>query len=62
MLLSNQFLNRKTIIKMKKQNPTNKLAFNKVAVTELNDTQMHDVDGGSSPACYLVISYLIAKL
>ena len=47
---------------MKKQNPNNKLAFNTVAVTELNDTQMHDVDGGSSPACYLVISFLIAKL
>jgi hypothetical protein len=36
---------------MKKQNVNNKLAFNKVAVTELNDNQMHDVDGGSSPVC-----------
>ncbi|MFH7023817.1 class I lanthipeptide, partial [Flavobacterium sp. FlaQc-50] len=36
---------------MKKQNATNKLAFNKVAVTELNDNQLHDVDGGSTPAC-----------
>jgi hypothetical protein len=47
---------------MKKQSVNNKLSFNKIAVTELNDNQMHDVDGGSSPACYLVISYLIAKL
>jgi hypothetical protein len=37
---------------MKKQNVNNKLSFNKIAVTELNDSQMHDVDGGSSPACY----------
>ncbi|WP_207761511.1 class I lanthipeptide, partial [Flavobacterium hydatis] len=28
---------------MKKQNVNNKLAFNKVAVIELNDNQMHDV-------------------
>lgn len=31
---------------MKNQNP-NKLAFNKAAVTELNDAQMHEVDGGT---------------
>jgi hypothetical protein len=46
---------------MKKQNATNKLAFNKVAVIELNDNQLHDVDGGSTPACYLVISFLLAQ-
>ena len=46
---------------MKKQNTINKLAFNKAAVAELNDSQMHDVDGGSTPACYLVISFLLAK-
>ncbi|WP_343696372.1 class I lanthipeptide [Flavobacterium sp.] len=39
---------------MKNQN-TNKLAFNKVAVIELNDKQMHDVDGGTSPLCIGVI-------
>jgi bacteriocin-like protein len=31
---------------MKKQNPTNKLAFNKVVVTELNDNQLKEVNGG----------------
>ena len=46
---------------MKKQNVNNKLAFNKVAVAELNDNQLHDVDGGSTPGCYLVISFLLAK-
>ena len=39
---------------MKNQNP-NKLAFNKAAVAELNDKQMHDVDGGTSPLCIGVI-------
>ena len=34
---------------MKKQNINNKLAFNKAAVIELNDAQMHNVDGGTSP-------------
>jgi hypothetical protein len=32
---------------MKKQNPNNKLAFNKVAVTELNERQLQDVNGGT---------------
>jgi lactobin A/cerein 7B family class IIb bacteriocin len=40
---------------MKKQNPANKLAFNKAAVTELNDNQMYDVDGGTTPVCIGVI-------
>ncbi|MWB96551.1 hypothetical protein GON26_19475 [Flavobacterium sp. GA093] len=31
---------------MKKQNPDNKLAFNKVAVTELNSHQLKNVNGG----------------
>ncbi|MET3017706.1 class I lanthipeptide [Flavobacterium hydatis] len=39
---------------MKNQNTTNKLAFNKVAVIELNDNQMHDVDGGTFPFCLSV--------
>ncbi|MDX6192046.1 class I lanthipeptide [Flavobacterium sp. FlaQc-52] len=46
---------------MKNKNTINKLAFNKVAVAELNDNQMYDVDGGTSPTCLLVISYLLAK-
>ncbi|QSW91095.1 MULTISPECIES: class I lanthipeptide [Flavobacterium] len=40
---------------MKNQNP-NKLAFNKVAVTELNDKQMHDVDGGTTSLCIVVFT------
>lgn len=32
---------------MKKQNPTSKLAFNKVAVAELNDTHLQEVNGGT---------------
>ena len=32
---------------MKTQNVNNKLAFNKAAVTELNNGQMLDVNGGS---------------
>jgi hypothetical protein len=32
---------------MKKQNPTNKLAFNKVVVTDLNDNQLKEVNGGA---------------
>jgi len=32
---------------MKKQNVNNMLAFNKVAVTELNERQLQDVNGGT---------------
>jgi bacteriocin-like protein len=32
---------------MKKQNVNNKLAFNKVAVTELNENQLKEVNGGT---------------
>ncbi|WP_394799710.1 class I lanthipeptide, partial [Flavobacterium amniphilum] len=39
---------------MKKQNVNNKLAFNKAAVTELNDAMLVDVNGGATP---LVISW-----
>ena len=34
---------------MKKQNGMNKLAFNKAAVVELNNVQLQDVNGGTSP-------------
>jgi hypothetical protein len=44
---------------MKKQNINNKLAFNKVAVIELNDNQMYDVDGGTTPLCIVVITITI---
>ena len=46
---------------MKKQNPNNKLAFNKVAVIELNETQLKDVNGGTStflPSSIIVITLL----
>lgn len=33
---------------MKKQNPVNRLAFNKAAVAELNDNQLKDINGGTS--------------
>lgn len=33
---------------MKKQNANHKLAFNKVAVTELNENQLNDINGGTS--------------
>jgi len=44
---------------MKSQNKNNKLAFNKAAVTELNDNQLQDVNGGSSPLCIGVIISLL---
>jgi hypothetical protein len=46
---------------MKKQNQNNKLAFNKAAVAELNDNQMHDVDGGTTPVC-LPITIIVLTL
>jgi len=48
---------------MKKQNPSSKLAFNKVAVTELNETQLKDVNGGTSTALpSIVISIIFLEL
>ncbi|RZJ48765.1 MAG: rSAM-modified peptide [Flavobacterium sp.] len=48
---------------MKKQNPNNKLTFNKVAVAELNDTQLQDVKGGNSTLLpSTVISIIIMTL
>ena len=46
---------------MKKQTPNNKLAFNKAAVTELNERQLQDVNGGTSPLLpsIIVISLII---
>ena len=46
---------------MKKQNVNNTLAFNKAAVTELNDAQSMEVNGGSTTVCYVIIGYLLAK-
>jgi hypothetical protein len=39
---------------MKKQNVNNKLAFNKAAVTELNDAMLVDVNGGATPVAIAV--------
>jgi hypothetical protein len=36
---------------MKKQNENNKLVFNKLAVTELNDVQLLNLYGGSGTVC-----------
>lgn len=36
---------------MKKQNTSNKLAFNKAAVAELNENSLEQVRGGSSTGC-----------
>lgn len=33
---------------MKKQNLNNKLTFNKVAIAELNDDQLNDINGGTN--------------
>lgn len=49
---------------MKKQNSNNKLAFNKTAVTELNDNQLQDVNGGSLLATAIsaaVVAIIIAN-
>ncbi len=36
---------------MKKQNVNQKLAFNKAAVTELNENSLQQINGGSSTGC-----------
>ena len=36
---------------MKKQTMNNKLAFNKAAVTELNENALNAINGGSSTGC-----------
>lgn len=41
---------------MKKQNANNKLAFSKVAVAELNETQLKEVNGGTSSVVYQTIA------
>ena len=44
---------------MKKQNPNNKLTFNKVAVTELNIDQLQNINGGTSSASIVGTTSLI---
>jgi lactobin A/cerein 7B family class IIb bacteriocin len=43
------------IYKMKNKKQPTGLLFNKVAVIELDDNQMYDVDGGTTPLCIGVI-------
>lgn len=47
---------------MKNQNPHSKLIFNKTAISELNDSQLQEVQGGSliSVAVTVAITILIA--
>ena len=44
---------------MKKQNIKNKLAFNRAIVTELNNSQMTNVQGGSTGAICDVVNDII---
>jgi hypothetical protein len=44
---------------MKKQNVNNKLAFNKAAVTELNDQKLVEVNGGSTVVCTIIVTFLL---
>lgn len=42
---------------MKTKN-SNKLVFSKHVITELNDMQLNDINGGSSPTCSYVLVFL----
>jgi bacteriocin-like protein len=44
---------------MKKHNAINKLAFNKVAVAELNDNQLQAVEGGITPGIVIGLTIYI---
>lgn len=41
---------------MKKQNVNNKLAFKKVAITELNDNELGNVRGGTSEPFFITVA------
>ena len=51
---------------MKKQNVNNKLAFNKAAVTELNDNSLIAINGGSTivggETCTGCVCFSVTKL
>jgi len=48
---------------MKTQNVNSKLKFDKNSLVELNDNQLQDVNGGSSPFCTgIIVSLLITRL
>ena len=44
---------------MKNQNQNNRLFFNKIAVAELNENQMQDVNGGSLISVAVTIALTI---
>ncbi len=52
---------------MKKQSQNSKLAFNKAVISELNDAQMENIDGGTTVPCVgvfvasVALSYNISK-
>ena len=47
---------------MKSQNINNKLAFGKATVSELNDNQMTEVNGGTTAFCVgVIVSLLVTR-
>jgi len=40
---------------MKKQNTNNKLTFNKIAIAELNDDQLNDINAGTGDLIKTII-------
>lgn len=47
---------------MKKQNVNNKLAFDRLAVVELNDTRLMGINGGELTDAVSVIGDVVTKL
>ncbi|MBP2832400.1 class IIb bacteriocin, lactobin A/cerein 7B family, partial [Aquimarina sp. U1-2] len=47
---------------MKSQNVNNKLRFDKNALVELNDEQLTEVNGGTTPVCVGVIIGITASI
>lgn len=47
---------------MKNRVNTNKLNFNKSVVTELNDSQLSEVNGGTGIYCYIVKTIIETKI
>lgn len=49
-------------INMKKRNPSNKLSFDKIAITELNDSQILEINGGTDSLRSIPITIYILTL
>jgi hypothetical protein len=47
---------------MKKQNTDNKLAFHKASITELNDTSLNNVHGGSLLSLSVFLTSLLVSV